>query len=102
MKKTLLMCVLAVSVAGCVEHRRDEYAANYEYVSTYTTGCSSCAQTVTTCTTCLQPVIHQQPKTVVVVLPPAPQPIIEQEIIYQPRPTCGCNKCACKKAATQK
>lgn len=106
MKKTLLICALAACVAGCVEQqRRDEYAMGYEFVPAYTTGCSTCAQPVTTtcntCNTCLRPVLYQQPKQVVVVMPPAPQPVVEHEIVYEPQPTCGCPKCGCNKKAAK-
>ena len=66
--------------------------------------CNTCAQK-TACDTCvqaIQPVVYQQPRQVFVVLPPQPQPVIEQEIIYQPQPTCGCKKCGCKKHAEAK
>ncbi|MBQ3695366.1 MAG: hypothetical protein II938_00120 [Alphaproteobacteria bacterium] len=105
MKKTLLICALAACVAGCVEQqRRDEYAMGYEFVPAYTTGCSTCAQPVTTCNTCntcLRPVLHQQPKQVVVVMP-APQPVVEHEIVYEPQPTCGCSTCNCGKKKASK
>ena len=109
MKKTLLICAMAACVAGCAEQRRDEYVMGYEYVPAYTS-CTTCAQpistcnTCNTCNTCLQPVLHQQPKQVVVVMPPAPapQPIVEHEIVYEPQPTCGCSKCECNKKAKNK
>ena len=106
MKKTLLICVMAACVAGCVEKRKDEYVMGYEFVPapayTYVnTGCSTCGQPVTTCNTCaqpiIQPVLQQQPKQVIVVQ--TPQPVVEQEIVYQPQPACGCKKCGCNKAA---
>ena len=97
MKKTLLICAMAACVAACAEQRREEYVMGYEYVPAYNAcGCGACAQTMTTCSTCvqpIQPVLHQQPKTIVVVTPPAPQPVVEHEIVYQPQPTCGCPKC---------
>ncbi len=105
MKKTLLICAVAACLAGCVEQqRRDEYVMGYEYVPApayNTCGCNTCTQPITTCNTCMQPiqpVLHQQPKTIVVMVPPAPQPVVEQEIIYEPQPTCGCKKCGCQKA----
>lgn len=66
------------------------------------TTCSTCTQQVTTCETCtqkIQPVLHQEPKTIVVMVPPAPQPVVEHEIVYQPQPSCGCKHCGCNKAA---
>jgi len=105
MKKTLLICAMAACVAACAEQRREEYVMGYEYVPAYSTcGCHSCGTTTTTCNTCvqpLQPVLHQQPKTIVVMVPPAPQPVVEHEIVYQPQPTCGCPKCGCKKKAAK-
>ena len=113
MKKTLLICAMAVCTTACVEHSREEYVAGYEYVPTYTytTGCSACVQstcnTCTTCNTCntcrqpIQPVLYQQPKTIVVMVPPAPQPAVEHEIIYEPQQTCGCSKCGCNKKAAK-
>ena len=65
------------------------------------TTCSTCTQQVTTCETCVQPVqpvLQPQPKTIVVMVPPAPQPVVEHEIVYQPQPSCGCKKCGCKAA----
>ena len=72
MKKTLLMCVLAMSVAGCVEHRRDDYVVGYEYVpayTTYETTCPRCQQTqqpivysYTSYTECTQVQPKPQPK----------------------------------------
>ena len=104
MKKTLLICTMAMCVTACVEQRREEYVMGYEYVPAYTgCGCATCAQQ-TTCHTCfqpVQPVLHQQPKTIVVMVPPAPQPVVEHEIIYQPQPTCGCKKCGCNKEHKQ-
>jgi len=104
MKKTLVICAMAACLAACAQHQCNECARNYEYIEAAT--CSTCAQPAPTCNTCfqpIQPVIHQQPKTIVVVLPPVPQPVVEQEIIYQPEPKCGCQKkCGCKKCANQK
>ena len=101
MKKTLLICAMAACVAGCVEQRRsDEYVMGYEYVPAYNTcGCCSQASTCNTCVQPVQPVLHQQPKQVIVVQ--TPQPVVEQEIIYQPQPTCGCPKCGCHKKAAK-
>lgn len=99
MKKTLLICAMAACLTACAEHR-EEYVMGYEYMPAYT-GCSTCAQPAPTCNTCMQtiqPVLHQQPKTIVVMVPPAPQPVVEQEIIYEPQPSCGCKKCGCHKA----
>jgi len=105
MNKTLLICAMAACVAGCTEQKRhDDYVMGYQYVPAYTNtcGCNTCGTTTTTCNTCLHPVLHQQqPKTIVVMVPPAPQPIVEQEIIYEPQPTCGCHKCGCKKKAAK-
>jgi len=117
MKKTLLICAMAACVTACVE-AHDEYVTGYEYVPVSNTcGCSTCAQpvapapcmqTVSTCSTCtqqvqpvfqpvIQPVLQPQPRQVVVVMPPAPapQPVVEHEIIYKPQPSCGCSKCGC-------
>ena len=96
MKKTLIICALASCLAACAEHC-NECAKDYEYVTVNT--CNTCAQPVATCNTCqtIQPVLRQEPKTIVVMLPPAPQPVVEQEIIYEPQPKCGCSKCGCKK-----
>ncbi len=106
MKKTLLICAMAACVVGCVEQKRhDDYVMGYQYVPAYNTcGCNTCGVTTTTCNTCMQPiqpVLHQQPKTIVVMVPPAPQPVVEQEIIYEPQPTCGCPKCGCNKKAAK-
>ena len=105
MKKTLLICAMTMCVAACTEQRHEEYAMGYAYVPAYTgCGCNSCAQPAPTCNTCfqpVQPVLHQQPKTIVVMVPPAPQPVVEHEIVYQPQPECGCKKCGCPKAQKQ-
>lgn len=105
MQKILIICAMAACLAGCTEHCREDRAREYEYVSVASYGCNTCAQP--TCPTCLppiQPVLYQQPKTIVVMMPPAPQPapIIEEEIIYQPQPSCGCKKCGCQKGAQSK
>ena len=105
MKKTLLICAMAACLAACAEKSREDYVMGYQYVPY--TGCSTCGKstcntcnTCNTCSTCLHPVLHQQPKQVVVVMPaPAPQPVVEHEIIYEPQPTCGCPKCGCSKKA---
>ena len=110
MRKTLLICLLAVAITGCVEHRRERYVPTYQYAPA-----CGCAQQVTSCTTCQQVMPAKpccgferpapQPKTVVIMVPPAPapapqpQPVIEHEIVYQPQPTCGCKKCGCQTAA---
>ena len=99
MQKTLIICALAACLAGCSDNCREH--ARYEYVPVAPYGCSTCAQTYTTYVTPIQPVLHQQPKTIVVMMPPAPQPVIEEEIVYQPQPSCGCSKCGCQKAQSK-
>lgn len=102
MKKTLLICAIAAALTGCAEFERDRYyVAGYNYTPV-------CAQPINTCNTCHQAVTYSscmpyvrpapQPKTIVVMVPPAapqPQPVIEHEIVYQPQPSCGCAKCGC-------
>ena len=100
MQKTLIICALAACLAGCADDCR-EHARRYEYAPVAPCGCNTCAQTYTTYLPPIQPVLHQQPKTIVVMMPPAPQPVIEEEIVYQPQPSCGCSKCGCQKGNAQ-
>ena len=81
------------------DYRPSDYKLVYEspIYETSTTTCCAQQPVVCPCMSCARP--EPQPKTIVVVVPPAPQPqpqpVIEQEIIYQPRPSCGCKKCGC-------
>ena len=92
MKKTLLICAMSIGLVACAEQRREEYVMGYEHVPTCTNTCSHCFQPIMPCRTCVRP------KPIVVVVPPAPQPVVEHEIVYEPQPSCGCKKCGCKNA----
>ena len=96
MKKFLLMCVVAAALTGCAEYEKDRYYVGCAPVCG--APCASCHQTVSysSCISCARPA--PQPKTIVVMVPPAPQPVVEHEIVYQPQPSCGCPKCGCHKA----
>jgi len=103
LKKTFLFCALAAATAGCVDNSHNRYVPVYQQ-----TPACGCAQQITSCTSCQQTIqtptcgcMHHhapKPKTIVIMVPPAPQPVIEHEIILQaqPAPTCGCKKCGCK------
>ena len=115
MKKSLLVCALAIAVTGCVEHQPDRYVPAYRPAPVQYAPACGCAQQVTqqvnTCTTCQQTMPTQsccgctthrpepKPKTVVIMVPsapaPQPQPVIEHEIVLQTQPACGCKKCGC-------
>ena len=94
MKKTLLICTMSIGLVACAEQRHEEYVMGYQYVPACANTCSSCFQPMMPYRACARP----QPKPIVVVVPPAPQPVVEHEIVYQPQPKCGCSKCGCKKA----
>jgi len=96
MKKTLLICAMSIGLVACAEQRKEEYVMGYELVPTC--ACSSCVRSFSPCP-CMTCARRQQPKPIVVVVPPAPQPVVEHEIVYQPQPSCGCPKCGCQKAA---